>query len=978
MVFITLILFVAAVILSELLRPKPKIENAKPTGDFNFPTATEDRKVPLCWGRVRVKGPNVVWYGDVRQDPITNKTSTGLWSSVRVITGFRYRVAVQMAICRGPGAVLKRAFIGEDEVFTGTISGPEGRFDIDDLDLFGGDTLGTGGFQATVDFYSGEKTQPISAFLNVSTRQRITTAITPTAPRYTGTCYVVVRELTSAAPTAADAGAYVGNSKSMAAWSWEIERMPALFSGQTAGENVIASTDANPMNVLYELLTNTEWGFGYAASTIDTGASSSFLKASDNLITEVNGFSMFLDREISGSEMLNIIQEQIDGVVFLDHESGKWTIQLARGPTDANFGYNIATVDQFDDASIKSLQDFTRGAWEDTTNQIEVAFDKRDDDYKGSFALAQDMANAIILGGGSVTDPRTSSGVIRMPGVKTGALAAILAWRELKGQSRPLARGKFVTTRKFWNLKIGGVFAWTDPRKGFVQKAMRVTKIDYGTLQENQMVVTAVEDVFAFSAASMGAPPATQWVPPITALIAYPAAEQIAFEAPRALIVRDPLFTGSIQQAKVWAGVRRQGGEVTVELSESHDPVTPDSTFRDAGTVAAFLRIGQLDAALGTGTATPTAAITLNAAPDAQAVLEAIFDDATTIQDMGLNLAQLVLVGDEFMLVSAASLNGADVDLTNVYRGALDSAQANHAINTDVFMLFEGGGLTDTFFSGTDRVDIRLRMQSSSTTFAGTVTTIALTMADRVQRPYTPGSASYNGSASFFNTPALEGDGAGLNGVGFDIDWRRRRFDTGDEVLELLSDFAPDASTEYRVTVFVDPSGSNDQAHQSAWVTGTGPITPTQAELVTFAAAGTEIRIQIAARHDLNSFIDVESRQNLIHDVVPTSARSSQFYLGGNLGITTPTNTYTVASATIHNVTIGAAYGSSNVQESINGAGFTNVITAGGTTATLNGGVALSVSDTVRLQHTVSESPDPQFVEIDDGTIDVAYGAFSA
>ena len=69
-----LIINIATFLLTELLRPKPNIEDAKPAGlgDFQVPTATEGRVVPLIWGRVKMAGPNVVWYGDLIAEPITD------------------------------------------------------------------------------------------------------------------------------------------------------------------------------------------------------------------------------------------------------------------------------------------------------------------------------------------------------------------------------------------------------------------------------------------------------------------------------------------------------------------------------------------------------------------------------------------------------------------------------------------------------------------------------------------------------------------------------------------------------------------------------------------------------------------------------------------------------------------------------------------------------------------------------------------
>lgn len=826
-IWVTLILFVVTIVLNELLRPKPNIEDARPAGlgDFQVPTATEGRVVPLIWGRVRQRGPNVVWYGDLQQEAITEKVKTGLWSSETFTKGFRYHLGIQFAICRGggDGVVLKRVWIGDDEVFTGTVS-TNTFFDIDEPDLLGGDELGSGGVQATCDFYVGSNTQPVSAYLNTTDRQRIGTASTPTAPRYSGTCYVVAREFTSAAPAATTVGAYIGNSTNLKAWSFEVERFPSIFSGQSAGENKIASVDCNPVNAIYELLTNKEWGFGFPSTDIDVGIGSSFLDAADTMITEGNGFSMILDRQIKAADLMQELQRQIDGAVFLDQQTGKWKIKLARDD------YTIGSVPQLDDTNVAEVRDFTRGSWEDTTNTVTVQYDKRDDDYKQSFALAQDMANALIQGDGTIAGARATPSKIAFPGVKSSALASNLAWRELRGQSFPLARCTLVVNREMWDLSIGDVVAWTNTKLGYSQLPMRITNIDYGLLTDNKMSITVVQDVFKFAAASMGTPPSTGWSPPVVSLVAFPSDEQIAMESPLAILTRDPFYGGEYNISKVFCAAARQGGEVAFDITQRNASGTPAGTYADAGTVVQFVRIGALNADLDAGSAFPLSTITITPDASSQTQLESVFDDASTLSDLGVDLAQLVLVGNEFMLVRSASINGGNVDLENVYRGALDTAQQNHTSGTQVYLVFTGAGLTDTTFPTTNNVDIELRMRSSAGRFSGSVTTFNLTMAKRSIRPYPPACSFYNGTSTVFGTPDTEGEGAGENTYGFDVDWRRRRMGPTDEVQALLADVDPDghpdvSGTEYQLRVFVDPSGSNTEIASSpfAWQKARAP-----------------------------------------------------------------------------------------------------------------------------------------------------------
>ena len=979
--FVTLLVYAALFVLAELLRPKPEIEEAKPfgLGDFNIPTATEGRKVPLLFGRVLLKGPNVIWYGDPGQSAITRKVKTGIFSSRRETIGFRYFIAMQFAFARGPDVVLKKIFIGDVEAFSGTIASGQ-ILSIDKPNLFGGGEVGDGGIQTTCTFYGGSDIQAVDAFLNATSRQQITSPNRVTAPRYTGTSHLVCHNLTSLPPQPGDSGAYIGNSTSIAAWSFELERFPVLFSGQSSGDNVFTDTDCNPINVIYEVLTNSEWGFGHDAADIDIGPSSTFKNASDRLIEEGNGFSMILDKEIKATKLLSEIQRQIDGILYLDQRTGKWKIQLVRGADDPLFGFNIDTVPQFTDASVKSVPDFTRGSWEDTTNQITVKFNKREDEYKESCAPAQDMANALIQGGGTVLTTLPIQAEVNYPGVKTAELAVNLAWRDLRVQSFPLARATFTVDRRFWDLILGGVIAWTNAKLGLTKLPMRVTKIDYGKLEDNKMVVTTVQDVFLFAPASFGAPTPTGWTIPAITLVAFPPSQQTAFESPRALLLRDPESEGIDTISRIHAAARMQGSELSIKIKQRNAAGVPSGAFFDAGIVFGFTRIGQLKNALSTGTAVPTATITLVSTPDSQNDLESIFDDGTTPQELGIDLAQLVKVGNEFMLVQkAANGSGSDVDLQTVYRGVLDSVQQDHTAGTEVFLLFAGAGITETPFPNTNRVDIELRSRSSTREFTGPVTRIDLTMDKRAMRPYPPSEVSIDGTR-YSASVSLEGSGAGLDGLRNDFTWLRRNFTTGNEV-EALTDDAPglDSSTEYQVELRADPDTADNLIGTTSWVPDSSPALQFLRKLILHyspnGAAGTEIRCIIRTRHDYKTETNLAARQTLIYDFTPTSALTSQFAFG-SLAATTISAVYTTVATGTFTLSIGTAFSSSNVQARINGGSWNTIIAASATTGTIAG---VTSSDTIEIRHTANDSGARTFVELKNpSSAAVAYGVLHA
>lgn len=973
----TLIFLAITIVLNELLRPKPNIEQARPAGlgDFPFPTATEDRPVPLLFGTALIEGPNVVWYGDFTKDPISKKVKTGMWKKDTQILGYRYRVGVQFGLCRGPNVELLGIDIGEKPVFSGKLDADGDRTDIDDEELFGGNESGQGGLQATCDFYTGSDTQLANAYLDDDDRQRVTVATTPAAPRYVGASHLVTRELTSAAPLASNRGAYVGNTAQVQPWAFECRRLSPLFGTQTGGEQLVGTFDSNMANVAYELITNAEWGFGYPDASIDLV---NFKATADTLRAEGNGFSMLITSQIKATEIKRELERQADGFIFIDQSTGKWVFNLARDD------YDINTVPEVNDDNIKSIVGFTRGSWEDTTNQITVAFTKREDRYKTSTAVAMDMANAMIQGGGTPGTANIVEGESRYPGCMDADNAARLAWRDVRGQSYPLARGVFTVTREFWDTLLNDVVALTSTQLGFTKLPMRVVGVDLGDLQSNEVALTLVQDVFKFRAAGFGSPQPTLWSPPVTVLAQYPTDEQVAFESPRAVLVRDPEFAGDDQIAKVWCGARRQTAEITFQVGQRNAPGSPTGLFNVDSVVVGFLLIGELKNDLDSGVANPTATITLASTPDGQSdIVNSLYQPATP-QDLGVDLANLILVGtpgptSEFMAARAA-VNGAgsDVDFQNVYRGMLDSGQLPHSAGDPVYLMYVAGAQTETIFPNTNNVEVEFRAQSASETFAGSTNVIALTMNKRTLRPYSPGASLYNGTSTPFGTPDVEGDGSGLNGLGFDVDWWRRRFDTSDEVAELLQDNPVIASTEYRVRIFVDPDGANTEITGSpfSWMTGTGPQFVNRLRLWDEAPAGTKIRVEIEVRHDLAGEVDLTGQSSLNHDVIPTSVRDGDFYLGGNIPPNTPSNLYTAVTAGTFVVNIGAAYSTSNVQYRINGGSWVTVIAAGGTTGNIAGVVA---TDTIELQHTVSETPDPQYVElVDPLAAVVAYGTFSA
>jgi hypothetical protein len=72
---IQIVVSLALMAISYALSPRPKLEPPKAAGldDFDLPTAEEGRPIPVVFGTVLLRGPNVVWAGDLKVEPIRKK-----------------------------------------------------------------------------------------------------------------------------------------------------------------------------------------------------------------------------------------------------------------------------------------------------------------------------------------------------------------------------------------------------------------------------------------------------------------------------------------------------------------------------------------------------------------------------------------------------------------------------------------------------------------------------------------------------------------------------------------------------------------------------------------------------------------------------------------------------------------------------------------------------------------------------------------
>lgn len=935
--FLMFLVYAALTVLTDLLLPKPDLENAKPAGlgDFRAPTATEGRPVPLFWGTVRIEGPNVVWYGDLLQEAIQETVKTGLFSKEKVTKGYRYYLGIQQALAMGSSTsaaeqpTLRGVWIGDDFVgdYTGAPITHGGTFTINEPELFGGESLGQGGVVGTFQFFAGTSSQSPSAYLSNFQKEP---PVTGNTPAYVDVCYVAPYQ----------ERAYFGTSTSIKPWKWELRRIPNGLALSAA--NALVDGGANPVNVLFEIVTNTDWGYGEPAADVDTA---NFTAAALTLKSEGNGFSFLLDRVEGLPELVRRVEQQIDGVLFKNPFTGKWQLRLSRAD------YDINTVPEITTANRLELSNFNRGTWVGTVNQVRTPFNDAADSYKDSYGFAQDMANVRILGVNVST-------TVTHPGVKSRTLANALAWRELRTLSQPLLSVSVTVNREFYGTLPGDVVAFTDASLGFSRLPLRVKGVDYGDLLDDRIVLDCVQDVFFASAGSFDDPPGSGWEPPAATLVDYPTDERLVFEAPRAFTLRDP-DTITPETDKIVAAARRQGSEVTFQIWQRNHPTTPSGAYAEAGEVFGFMLVGELLSSLSVSATNPASSVVVVPDPDTQVDLLAEFPNVADLVELGTELVSLCLIDEEFVLVRSAQSTGANVQLNEVYRGVLDSVQADHAAGAKVYLLFVGAGITDDAFPAGYVVDVKLLPHAFGELFdVGSATATQVDLDNRTRRPYPPAAFDLNGVTLDTTNVDLDASGSGED-VGVLVDEVvRRDFRTVDEVAALATDAASlfsDFPTEHGTTIDVhveDPGGPTEVFIATA-ISGTS-YTVRQLDVLEgldTTSLPASLTFGVRERHTFDGvvytsryWLDVTA--SIVSDIVGQWAF-------GTLDQADVSTAYTIAigdGGTDHAFSLSTAFTAGDVEYRVNGGSWTTLITAGGTSGSVPN-ASIVDGDTLEVRH---------------------------
>lgn len=368
---------------------------------------------------------------------------------------------------------------------TSTVAVDEAPLSINRRELFGGEKK-EGGVQGTAHFLPGKPTQTLAEHL--AARLGLTTA---TAPGYRDLCSVWFHGATGKGFMWAQNNPYLPP-----AWFTVFRKPVGLTASQATVQRGELPPDANPAHMVYECLTNEDWGMGAPTTIIDTD---SFSNAGVTLIAEKFGLSMIWNQQATIEDFVKEILDHIQATLFVNPRTGLLTLKLIRGDYDPD------TLPVFgpDNCDASKRQ---RKAWAETINEITVTWTNPTNEQEETLSF-QDLAN-IAMQGGVVADGRNYYGV------RNAELASELGVRDIRSASYPLFGCDIEVDRTAWDLLPGGVLKFTWPEDGIENIIMRVGKIDYGRPGDMTIKASLLEDVFALEQSEYSSPPTTGWTDP--------------------------------------------------------------------------------------------------------------------------------------------------------------------------------------------------------------------------------------------------------------------------------------------------------------------------------------------------------------------------------------------------------------------------------------------------------------------------------
>jgi hypothetical protein len=645
----------------------------------------------------------------------------------KVVVGYRYYLGMHMIICHGPVDAVTGLMTGDYLAWTGNVNANT-QIGISQPNLYGGKSR-EGGISGKLDIEFGGAAQGANSYL---------ASVLGDVPAFRGVVGLVSRRM------------YLGDSPYLKPWAIRGRRT------QINWQNTLAriGEDMNPAHIIYNCLTDGEWGMGYPETDIDQTA---FAAAAQTLYNEGFGLSTFWVRSISIQDFINEIKGVIDAAHYVEPSNGLITLKLLRGD------YDPATLPVLSPSNIVKIESYTRHTHAEMANTVVLKFSERQDKSDEDNAVTVHNI-ALIQSMGQIVPHH-----VNYPAISTAAVASKVAARELRKVSQELSVINLIANSEARDMRPGSVFKLNWPKYGIASEIMRVVTVDFGTLQSGEIRISAVQDIFGTATSVYADVPQSGWTPPLSLPVA--SVNRRLEEMPYYTILQemgesDAALAELVEQGGFLMALYTQPVGDALEYRLFVRPNTGE--YVDTGRYD-FTPTGILEGALS------------------KTATSAMLDQIRGID--GVFLGSLAFIDDEIVQVTAVT----DMSIT-IVRGVLDTVPAEHADGKRVWF-------HDDYF-GADRVQkVRnevVNVRSCTITGRGELAladapTDNYTFAARMIKPYPPGRFRLNNVAY---PEYISGE--------LTIAWahRDRLTQTGPIVSQDASNIGPESGTTYVIRIY--------------------------------------------------------------------------------------------------------------------------------------------------------------------------------
>lgn len=647
---------------------------------------------------------------------------------------------MHMILCHASIDKLTRIKVGGKTVFEGAHTG--GRLTLDAEEIFGGEKK-EGGISGDIDVETGDPGQPANDYL--------ASVIEPDIPAFRGVFGIVLRHT------------YVGMNPYLKPWEFKLQRVLKTTDGQTQwnpSKALIEDRDMNPAHIIRECLVDKHWGMGYDESDIDDV---SFTAAANTLFAEQFGLSLLWTRQEKIEKFVKNVSNHIDATVFVNRQTGKFTIKLIRDDYDPN---NLKVLDK---QHIEKVDNFTQTTIDEAINSYVVNYHNTETDKTGSVRV-ENMA--VLQQQGNVIQTKK-----QYNGITTAKNALRAAERDLRILSTPLAAAKITVNRHASHFNIGDVFKFAvkdyfpDVNHAADQIVMRITDLSFGDQKNHRVKIICVQDIFSlpqFSTFDIAEVP--DWEDPNTGT---QGAGQygVLVEAPYYEVVQQLGETEAQSRLEQFPDI---GFFITSESSPSS--IAQNGQFYvDAG--AGFELVDDYDFM-----------------PAGQ--LSGNMDKFTTVitikEEIGLSAVDIgthAQIGDELIRIDAIEGNNITIG-----RGVIDTIPVEHSDSDQIYFWDDvGTGDGEEYVLGESIAVKRTPFVFGSYLPLADATAQTLTFDQRAARPYPPGNVKVNGSYS----PSISSV--------FNITWvhRNKEQQTGGSLLSYYDGgVTPGDELSYRIRMY--------------------------------------------------------------------------------------------------------------------------------------------------------------------------------